>query len=228
MGTQDTHGLPPQADAGRLVDALAEPWLRAVVQRGTLRVYEPGVLLIREGASDRTLYVILQGRVKVFSTNERGREIVMDVHGAGGYVGEMAIDGGLRTASVVTLDRCVCAVVTAADLRRAIAEDPDAALQFIKELVRRLRLATVNIKAFALEHVADRVLRLVRHLAVHEHPEGHISGPITQREIAERVGCVREMVAHVLYDLQARGLIRRQRQRLILLRQEGDAARDVN
>ena len=47
---------------------------------------------------------MLSGRVKVFASNEQGREFVIDFHGPGEYVGEMSLDGGARSASVVTVE----------------------------------------------------------------------------------------------------------------------------
>jgi len=61
-------------------------------------------VLINEGTSAIAV-IVLSGRVKVFASNEAGREFVIDFHGPGEYVGEMSLDGARRSASVITVDR---------------------------------------------------------------------------------------------------------------------------
>jgi CRP/FNR family transcriptional regulator, cyclic AMP receptor protein len=70
--------------------------LRALAERGTLRSYRKGTLIIEEGSHGDTLYVLLAGRVKAFSSDARGREVVYGVYGPGDYFGEMSLDGGPR------------------------------------------------------------------------------------------------------------------------------------
>src|SRR5689334_1294257 len=95
---------------------LADPsWpetLRTLVARGEPRRYRKGTLLIQEGDIGETLFIVLSGRVRAFSTNERDREIVYGDYGAGEYLGEMSLDGGPRSASVITLEPTVCVVIT--------------------------------------------------------------------------------------------------------------------
>ncbi len=78
------------------------PALRALAQCGELRRYRKGVLLIQEGDRGDTLYIILSGSVKAFSTDQRDREITYGTYGPGQYLGEMSLDGGPRSASVIS------------------------------------------------------------------------------------------------------------------------------
>lgn len=88
------------------------PSLLRLAECGQQRHYRKGALIINEGDRSDTLFVILSGRVKAFSIDERDREIVYSVYGVGETVGEMSLDGGPRSANVVTLEPTECSVVT--------------------------------------------------------------------------------------------------------------------
>ena len=77
--------------------------LRAIAATGVTRAFPRNTVLINEGDVGDSLYIVLTGRVKVFASNEAGREFVIDFHGPGEYVGEMSLDGGPRSASVITV-----------------------------------------------------------------------------------------------------------------------------
>ena len=177
--------------------------LRTLVARGEPRRYRKGTLLIQEGDVGETLFIVLSGRVKSFSTDERDREIVYGVYGPGEYLGEMSLDGGPRSASVITLEATVCSVVTRKTLREHIAANPEFAFELISRVIRRARLATQSARNMALLDVYGRVVKLLDELATAE-PGGQrvIRQRLTHSEIASRVGCSREMVSRLMKDLE--------------------------
>jgi CRP/FNR family cyclic AMP-dependent transcriptional regulator len=177
--------------------------LRTLVSRGEPRRYRKGTLLIQEGDVGETLFIVLSGRVKAFSTDERDREIVYGVYGPGEYLGEMSLDGGPRSASVITLETTVCSVVTRKTLREHIAANPEFAFELLSRVIRRARLATQSARSMALLDVYGRVVRLLDELASSE-PGGErlIRQRLTHGEIASRIGCSREMVSRLMKDLE--------------------------
>ena len=83
---------------------LAEETLRAITSTGVVRNFPKNTVLINEGDTADSLFIVLSGRVKVFASNEAGREIVLSFFGPGEYVGEMSLDGSPRSASVMTME----------------------------------------------------------------------------------------------------------------------------
>lgn len=183
--------------------------LRALAERGTLRSYRKGTLIIEEGSHGDTLYVLLAGRVKAFSSDARGREVVYGVYGPGDYFGEMSLDGGPRSASVIADSACTCAVLTRQSLREHIAAEPEFAFELIARVARRARIATQSARSMALLDVYGRVVQLLESLAEVQ-PDGTraIAERLTHAEIASRVGCSREMVSRLMKDLEAGGYLR--------------------
>ena len=182
-------------------DALKEP-LRALAERGVVRSYRKGTVLIEEGDRSDTLYIVLSGRVRVYSSNESGREVSHGTYGAGEYLGEMSLDGGPRSASVITLEASVCSVVTRATLEAYIAEHPAFALELLIKLIRRVRAATLSTKQLALNDVYGRLKALLESHAQGETYPRTLDERLTHQDISSRIGCSREMVSRLMKDLQ--------------------------
>jgi CRP/FNR family cyclic AMP-dependent transcriptional regulator len=188
-------------------EALDGALLKQIAEQGGLRHYPANAILINEGDATDTLYILLSGRVKVYSTNAEGKEVVITTHGPGEYLGELALDGGVRSASVMTLEPTSCSVVTGASLRQFIEAHPDFAQHLIRKLIWRVRQATESVKSLALQDVYGRVTRLLEEASTAAGSQRVIEERLTQRHIAERVGSSREMVSRIFRDLTAGGYI---------------------
>ena len=190
------------------IDAIADPMVRELARRGTVRSIARNAVFITEGERGDSLYVILSGRVKVFVSDADAREMILDIHGPGDYVGEMALDGRPRSASVMALEPTTVSVLTREALRAAIAENPDVAMNLIGTLIERARIATDNVRNLALMDVYGRVARLLLALAK-ERPDGKLAVPerMTQQDIADRVGASRDMVSRIFKDLKIGGYV---------------------
>lgn len=197
------------AEAHRLLQsAPLSPALRALAERAPLWRYPRHQLLLEEGDHGDMLFVIVSGRVRAFSSDDRGGEITFGEYDAGDYVGEMSLDGGPRSASVITLSPTVCARVTRHTLRAHIAADPDFAFELIARVIRRARLATSNARMMALLDVYGRLRLLLDELS-RPQPDGTriIAPRLTHAEIAARIGCSRAMVSRLMKDLTTGGRV---------------------
>lgn len=186
---------------------LREDILHAIAASGVVRSFPRQTVLIHEGDVGDSLYILLAGRVKVYASNAAGREVVINFHGAGEYVGEMSLDGEPRSASVVTVEPTTCAIVNRAQFRDFLAANPDFAQHLIQTLIRRARSATENVKSLALSDVYGRLVRLVNALAVPHEGRQVVRERLTQQDIADRVGASRDMIGKLLKDLVAGGYL---------------------
>jgi len=177
--------------------------VRALAERGIVRSYRKGTVLIEEGDRGDTLYVLLSGRVRVYSSNEAGREVSYGVYGAGEYLGEMSLDGGPRSASVITLEPTACSVVQRDALEAYIAEQPAFAFELLSKLIRRVRAATLSTKQLALNDVYGRLKALLESHADADTPLPRtLTERLTHQDMSSRIGCSREMVSRLMKDLQ--------------------------
>lgn len=191
----------------KLLDALT-PALRALAARGSIRSYAKNVVIINEGEMGDLLFVLLKGHVKAYATDADGREITYGTIQAGDYFGEMSLDGGPRSASILTLEPCVCAAVTRIAVREHLAEEPEFALDLVAQVIGRARAATETARNIALLDVYGRVISLLegyQGAAVEGYPV--VIRPITHQDIASRIGASREMVSRLLKDLEKGGYL---------------------
>jgi CRP/FNR family cyclic AMP-dependent transcriptional regulator len=176
--------------------------------RGIVRSYRKNTIILNEGEPGDSLFVLLQGQVKVYATDENGREITYGTIQAGDYFGEMSLDGGPRSASVMTLDPCLCALVSRAAVQQHLADEPAFALQLVTQVIRRARSATETARQMALLDVYGRVI----HTLEGQQGPATMQAPvqltqITHQQIASRVGASREMVSRLLKDLEKGGYV---------------------
>jgi CRP/FNR family cyclic AMP-dependent transcriptional regulator len=189
------------------LDALG-PHLRELAARGSPRRWRRGTLLIEEGERGDELYIILSGRLRVFSRDDRHREITHGHYGPGEYVGEMSLDGGPRSASVECVEAGSGVLVTRHQLLAYIGEQPEFALELLAKVIRRARAATLNAKQLALNDVYGRLRQLLNGLARDEgHGRPRIAARLTHQEMASQLGCSREMVSRLLKDLTRGGYL---------------------
>jgi CRP/FNR family cyclic AMP-dependent transcriptional regulator len=196
--TTPPPGTPPLADAT----------LAQIAASGVTRAFPKSTVLIHDGDVGDSLYIILAGRVKVYASNEEGKEVVIDFHGPGEYVGEMSLDGAPRSASVITTEPTTCAIVNRAQFRDFLLSHPDFALNLVEKLIHRVRVATENVKSLALSDVYGRLVRLLNTLAQPLDGGGWVvPEKLTQQEIAARVGASRDMIGKLVKDLTAGGYL---------------------
>lgn len=203
-----------------IAEAKLEDQVRALAQRGELRRFAKGVVLIHEGDVGDTLYILLSGKVRVYgSVATTERELTLGSYGPGEYVGEMGFDGGPRAASVVAVEPTVCAMVTRHTLENFLVEYPAFAFELLAKVIRRARAATLSATDIALNDTYGRLKHQLDRLAVAQPDGGRlVAERLTHLELANRVGCSREMVSRLLKELERGGYIQVSRGQFQLLK----------
>jgi len=191
-----------------IFEGLQEEDLRALALRAVVRSAPKNAIVVNEGDLSDSLYVILSGKIKVYLGDESGKELILDIKGPGQYFGEMVLDEGPRSASVMTMEPSQFAVLSRNDFKNILLKHPHIALHVITNLIRLTRGLNENVKSLAMLDVYGRVARLLLELAVEK--EGHMVIPqkLTQKEMANKVGASREMINRILRDLTTGGYIK--------------------
>ena len=192
--------------------------LQAISGHGITRTYPKGAVVVTEGDTTDTFFVILEGRVKVYATDDQGHEILFLTQGPGEYFGELVLDGGTRSASVMTLEKARLLAVPKRELEEFVATNPAFALDIMKKLITRVRSLSATVKSLALMDVYGRVARVLLELAEDTDGRMAISERLTQQDLANRVGASREMVGRILKDLAEGGYITTENSRIVINR----------
>jgi CRP/FNR family cyclic AMP-dependent transcriptional regulator len=203
---------------GPLFRGLRDDDLRALANKAAIKAFRKGEVVIVEGNFTSSLYVILSGRVKVSVGDEGGKELVLEIKGTGAYFGEMALDDGPRSASVVTLEPSQFAIISKTDFRNLLLAHPEIALRVIENLIHIVRGLNSNVRSFAMLDVYGRVSRLLLGLAVEQDGKLVIPEKLTQQDMASRVGSSREMVNRIFRGLATGGYIKIEGKKITLNR----------
>ena len=192
--------------------------LRAISPHAQTRAFPRNAVVLNEGDRTDSLYIILEGRVRAFVSDPDGKEVALSTQSAGEYFGEMVLDEGPRSASIMTLEPCRFLVVTKSDFKDFLLKNPAFAVRLIEKLIHRVRSLTENVKSLALMDVYGRVARLLLELARERDGKLVISERLTQKEIANRVGASREMVSLILKDLETGGYVHHEGHTIVIER----------
>ncbi len=192
--------------------------LHSLSAHATLQSFPRHKIIIHEGDRTDSVYIIHSGRVKVFLYGRNGKEIDLTVLGPGEYFGEMVLDNGPRSASIMTIEPCQFFIVPQPVFRDFVARHPEFTMRLIKTLIFRARGLLNNVRSLASLDVYGRVARLLLDLAVEQDGKMVIVGKLTKQEIANRVGASREMISRVFKDLTAGGYIEIEKGRITIAR----------
>lgn len=203
-----------------IFSGLDEQQLAEIEKHANSRHYPRNAVILYEGGNSDSLYVILSGRVKIYLNDENGKEVILNHQEAGEYFGELSlIDDTERSASVMTVEKSTFAIISKQDFRAVLGKNPDIAIQLIKDLVYRVRALTGNVKTLALSDVYGRVCKTLLSLATEHDELLVVEEPLTQQEIANRIGASREMVCRILKDLATGGYITLDHRRILIHKQ---------
>ena len=190
--------------------------IRALSARGIVRSFPKNTIILSEGDETDSLYIIISGRVKIFLSDDAGKEVVLGTQGPGDYFGEMALDGRPRSASVMTVEPSRFAVIPKTNFREFVRSHPDFAVHVIEKLIDRIRALTENFKSLALLDVYGRVARLLLDLAREQDGKLVVGEKLTHQEIANRVGASREMISKIFKGLTLGGYITVDKRRITI------------
>jgi len=165
-------------------------------------------LVNQSDISNNLLYIVLSGRLKVFMSNEDGREVLLDFLQEGDTFGELSLfDEQPRSATVMTVEDCKIGLFPRTYLFQCLQRNPDIAIELLKTVIKRMRSTTEQVSSLALLDVYGRIAKVLTN-TVKTQPDGkETTDPLTHQELSTMVGASREMVTRILNDLKRGGYI---------------------
>ncbi|MEV0997981.1 Crp/Fnr family transcriptional regulator [Nonomuraea sp. NPDC050202] len=203
-----------------LFQVLGESGILSTARAGVARRYRPGQIIFHQGDPGESLYVLLDGLVKVVFTTEHGDEIVLNMLRRGDTFGEMALlDGSPRSASIVTARPSWVFALPRARLLELMREHPGLADEFLRLLGRMVRRLTGQAADLAFLDLGGRLAKLLLQLAdKHGRSDDVVDLPgLTQSDLAALIGASRPAVNRALQSLVSRNLISVQGRTITLL-----------
>ncbi|UCC77781.1 MAG: Crp/Fnr family transcriptional regulator [Anaerolineales bacterium] len=197
---------------------LGEDALRRVALQVQKRTFSPGQLIVLEGESCGSVYLVAKGLVRVRRLSPDGREQVLAYLGPGGSFNLVpALDGGPNLATTDSVREATLYAIPCQTLRQMVREHQEMALAISEHLAAEVRRLSDMVELLALHTVRSRLARFLLTTA----QDADSPRPWTQQDIAAHIGTVREMVGRSLRAFSEEGWIRRQRGRIIILDRQG-------
>jgi CRP-like cAMP-binding protein len=202
--------------------SLLAPADRTAVEEAAMRrEYARGTIVLHGGDDPASVFILLEGRVKITAPGADGHETVLAFSGPGDLLGDMAaIDGRRRSASVATLEPVVALALAGSDFRRLLETRPGIGMALLQVIAARLRGADSERVAHdmhgVLGRVATRLIELCERYGADCAQGVEITLPLTQEELASWTGASREAVNKALTTFRGLGWVTTQRRELVV------------
>jgi CRP/FNR family cyclic AMP-dependent transcriptional regulator len=196
----------------RLWRMIARDDLENLLAYATPRTLAPRARLFSTGDAGSALYVILSGWLKISREGPSGRDVVLEVAGAGSFTGELAVICGVpRAADATALTATRLLAIDGRALMTTLRQNPDAILELVRVLGERLARTTTQMEDTLFLPAEARLARaLARLAALDPQPKGEqltIDLGLSQRELGEMTGLSRESINKQLSLWRDTGLV---------------------
>jgi len=181
-----------------------------------------GQVLFKEGKAGDSLFIVVDGKLKLGITSNDGRENLLSILGPGDMFGELSLfDPGPRTATATAVVDSKLLALAHDQVIGWIKEHPQVSLQLLGRLAQRLRKANDVLSDLVFADVPGRVAKAIIELGERfgtQKPDGlHVNHELTQEDLAHLVGASRETVNKALADFVNRGWIKLEPRTVIVL-----------
>src|SRR5437763_4759208 len=196
--------------------------LREIAQQCTWTRCRRNAVVIRREGTDRDVYFVISGVVRLAAPAARGRTLILRDVPAGDVFGEhSAIDGRSHFADVLAVRESLLASMPPEAFRAILANHPTVRERLLRRLTGSVRELAARLLELGARRVQDRVLgellRMARAAGTADNG-ARIERAPSHREIADRVGTGRSEVTREFSRLARQGLIERQGRRALVLR----------
>lgn len=220
----DFDDLASAALAVSLLDSLPPAAMSRLALDAVRAEIPAGRLLYRAGEQPRPALVV-SGMVRLFLTTAEGREINLCYARVGELVGVAGIIDAPSQVSAQAVTDTRLWRFGLSSMREVAAAHPQLALALVRQLLDRLYRVVVEVRGTTFGTVRSRVARHLLDLAAEQQAEhadggqhvGQLVAPVTQQQLADAVGSVRQVVGRVLAELHADGLVQPIRHGVIVL-----------
>ena len=219
MGTSPTTVTVPQK-------ALEDPL--AHLPCSTILEYKKGQAIYNQDQPSTSIYLVIDGKVKVCRLADDGRQVVVDIYQPDEFFGESAfLNLPLRSEIAVALEPTKVMTWTVAEIEEIVMKRPKLGVALLQLLVQRSMDFGYRIESFSVDNIARRLARTLIRFSERlgsATEDGSIQMiPFTHELLSQYVGTSREIVTHYMNQFRRQGYLRYSRKGIMLYR---DAMKD--
>jgi CRP-like cAMP-binding protein len=201
--------------------------LQDVVRQVRRRRFRRGEVIFHEGDPGDSLHVVASGSVKIVLSSEVGEEAIIATLHPGDFFGELSLlDGAPRSATATAVEAAETVSLPRQVFLEEIGRNTSLRDCLLHSLATELRRLTGHVEELHFldlsGRLASRLARLAREAEPGPQPtadgrlEARLEWPFTQSDLAAMIGATRQSVNRLLVDLVDRGLVRVERETLVI------------
>lgn len=182
----------------------------------------PGTTFHQPGDETEVLYFLKRGRVRLYRLTSGGKKVILMELRSPTAFGSMALLAqGMDSNFAEAVEESLICAVSQQVLERLLRRRPDVALRLLDLMGRRVWELERRVEEMATLTTRQRLATILVRLS---DAETGLVGRLTQEELAEMSGTIRQTVARILGEWQRQGLIQVKRRSVRILRREKLAA----
>jgi CRP/FNR family transcriptional regulator, cyclic AMP receptor protein len=220
-----SYGATVDARVRAAIDAshlreLPDDLVEELLAGATGKAFPAGSMARWEGDTDPLIELVVSGLVRVFVTAPDGRTLTVRYCRPGALMGVFSVfvQRFVLPASTQALVDAELLQISPVVTRQLAARDGRVAMALLADLSERVQSFVAEIPGSAFTSVRQRVARHLLDLASQRMSEhGELVVLVSQRDLAEAVGTVREVVVRVLRELRQEGVVRTERDRIVVV-----------
>ena len=197
-----------------IFSSLNEAELKKLARITIERSLKPGEFLVFEKDLPKYIYIVGEGKMKVFIPSSMGKEFILDFFYPGHLLGPISIFcSRASSASAQSVTQARVLGIKKEEFMLFISRNPQVSLSIIRILAAQIRALTRRLKDLACERVEQRLARTLLILSTKLGPNINI----TRHELAEMIGATTETVIRILSSLKKKKIIASVRGKTIIL-----------
>ena len=183
--------------------------------------YKKGQLIYDQDQPSTSIYLVIEGKVKVSRMGDDGRQVVVDIYQPDEFFGESAIlNLPHRSEQAVALDNTRLMAWSGAEIEEMVEKRPRLAVALLQILAQRSSDFTERIESLSADNIVRRLARSLIRFADREGARGDNGSarmaPLTHELLAQYVGTSREIVTHYMNQFRKQGYLQYSRRGIVL------------
>ena len=191
--------------------------------RSTIAEYGRRQIIYHQNEPSRSIYLILEGKVKVSRLAKGGRQVLLNIYQTDEFFGESALlHLSQRPEGAMALENTKLMAWTASEVEELVSRQPRLGIAFAQMLARRTTDFAFRIGSFSADNVARRLARCLIRLSERmgdPEEDGSVRMlPLTHELLSEDIGTSREIVTHCMNQFRKQGYLQYSRKGIVLHR----------
>ena len=169
-------------------------------------------IFMQDDLCDRA-FILKEGKVKASKFSIEGKELIIKFFKPGDFFGEapLFIEEGRYPASAYACEKSEVYCFTREDFRNLILQNPEIALAIIEVYSKKIMSLVELVEELSLKSTRTRLLRFLMECIPKNQRSINsvidVQLPITQSDIASKIGTVREQVSRIFTKLNQEGML---------------------